>query len=332
MMAIRGSWGLALCVASICVVLLAWAGALVAAERPPAPLPGQIGLVVDGQLREISGLAVSLRDPSRLWVLNDSGNGARIFAIARSGERLATVAVLGARNRDWEDLTAATLDGRSTLIIGDIGDNDARRPYVSLYLVPEPLVQEGRPTAAVKVERTIHFRYPDGPRDAEGLAFDSAAGEVLVLSKRAVPPVLYAVPLASETASVSQVVTARRVAEVASLPPPSLTDVAADPRFGIYASQPTALDYVPSVGLLVMTYARPYLFDANVPATPAELLSGPPRPVVSARLRQAEAAVIDGEHLLLTSERVPAPLLRVPHGVRVRPPTHADADQERSNN
>ncbi|MEO0421521.1 MAG: hypothetical protein AAF184_04240 [Pseudomonadota bacterium] len=305
------------------VVLMAWAVALSAADRPP-PLPGQIGLVVDGQLREISGLAVSRRDPDLLWVLNDSGNGARIYAIARSGERLATVAVLGARNRDWEDLTAATLEGRSTLIVGDIGDNEGRRPYVTLYLVPEPWVEEGRPTAAVKVERTIHFRYPDGPRDAEGLAFDPVAGELLVLSKRAVPPALYAVPVASDESSTSTVVTARKVAEVASLPPPSLIDLAADPRFGIYASQPTALDYVPSVGLLVMTYARPYLFDANLPATPAELLSAPPRPVVSARLKQAEAAVIDGEHLLLTSERLPSPLLRVPHGVRTRSSTAAD--------
>ncbi|MEM9386291.1 MAG: hypothetical protein AAGA68_14635 [Pseudomonadota bacterium] len=277
-------------------------------------------------MREISGIAVSPSDPNRLWLLNDSGNGAYLHAIDRDGERLASVPVLGARNRDWEDLAAGVIDGRSTLVIGDVGDNDAHRPYVSLYLVAEPNLAQGRAAAAVRVDRVIHLRYPGGPRDAEGIALDLEAGQVLVLSKRTVPPVLYAVPLASDTPTPADAVTARQVAEVATIPPPSLSAMVTDPRYGIYASQPTALDYVPNVGLLVMTYARPYLFDSQVPSSPEQLLSTPPRPIVSARLKQAEAAVIDGEHLLLTSERLPAPLLRVPHAARTRSPETRDRD------
>ncbi len=280
-------------------------------EQASALFPGQIGAVVDDQLNEISGLAVSPSDPQRLWVINDSGNGPALYAINRRGERMATVVVKGARNRDWEDLAAARIDGRDVLVIADIGDNEARRPYVSLYLVPEPALAPEQRAASVRPQRVIHFRYPKGPRDAEGVAVDAAAGQVLVLSKREQPPVLYAVPLESETPEPQAAVMARRVAEVATIPSPTLVDLAADPRFGIYASQPTALDYAPGVGLVVMTYARPYLYAESGTQSLVEMLSAEPRPVDGIRLLQAEAAAIDRGHVLVTSERLPAPLLRL---------------------
>jgi len=99
--------------------------------------------------------------------------------------------VLGARNRDWEDLAAFTWRDRNWIVIGDIGDNAARRRAVRLHLLPEPGPEDttARPVAS------LTLMYPDGPRDAEGLAVDATTGTLYVLSKRDRPNRLYQLPL-----------------------------------------------------------------------------------------------------------------------------------------
>lgn len=50
-----------------------------------------------------------MRSPGLLYVQNDSGDSARIFAVdARSGRTLAVYSVPGATNVDWEDIAVAT--------------------------------------------------------------------------------------------------------------------------------------------------------------------------------------------------------------------------------
>ncbi|MBW3609073.1 MAG: hypothetical protein KY463_12100 [Actinobacteria bacterium] len=111
-----------------------------------------------------------------LWSLNDSGNSPTLFAFASSGRGMAEVTVEGALNTDWEDMAA----GRSgTLLVGDIGDNLAQRPSVTVLEVPEP---PAGATAVAPVTR-YELRYPDGPRDAEALMFDRTNGSLVIVSK-----------------------------------------------------------------------------------------------------------------------------------------------------
>lgn len=111
-----------------------------------------------------------------LWSLNDSGNSATLFAFASSGRGVAEVTVEGALNTDWEDMAA----GRSgTLLVGDIGDNLAQRPSVTVLEVPEP---PAGATAVAPVTR-YELRYPDGARDAEALMFDRTNGSLVIVSK-----------------------------------------------------------------------------------------------------------------------------------------------------
>ena len=74
------------------------------------------------------------------WTHNDSGGGAWLYAFDRSGQSLGRWAVPGARANDWEDIAAGPgpKRGESYLYIGDIGDNNSRRPYVTVYRIPEP--------------------------------------------------------------------------------------------------------------------------------------------------------------------------------------------------
>jgi len=125
-------------------------------QGPPAALPE----VLD----ETSGLAVGIRDPSRIWTHNDSGHQAHLFALDGSGVLHATVA-LDQPNVDWEDMDRGRCGAGSCLYVADTGDNQERRVRVALYRLPEP---DGRMDGAAKAER-FEMRFPDGPRDVEAM-------------------------------------------------------------------------------------------------------------------------------------------------------------------
>ncbi len=148
----------------------------------------KVGTVGFADIGEASGLAASRASPGVLWVHNDSGDAARIFAISRTGRHLATYSVLGAKARDWEDLELGTgpSAGRDYLYIGDIGDNELKHPSVVVYRVEEPTnPQDGDPGALRSTRRAqrIQLRYPDGAHDAEALLVDPRSGDLFIVTK-----------------------------------------------------------------------------------------------------------------------------------------------------
>jgi hypothetical protein len=148
----------------------------VATPRPPA-LCGtlkarKLGTVTAPAATELSGLVLS---PSgTLWTHNDSGDTPRVFALDKRGRLEREVAVGGAEAVDWEDIA---MRGR-TLYVGDIGDNLAQRPNVTVYRFAEP------PVGATSVQaQRIDLRYADGPHDAEALLVDPRSGAIAVVTK-----------------------------------------------------------------------------------------------------------------------------------------------------
>ena len=116
-----------------------------ARDLPPDPLQHvtatQVGSARPfeaGRLDEASGLALAVGDAVRFWVLNDSGNPAELFLVDSMAATLQCVPIRGAVNRDWEDLSAGPCPRGRCLYIGDIGDNGARRAFVTVYRLPEP--------------------------------------------------------------------------------------------------------------------------------------------------------------------------------------------------
>jgi hypothetical protein len=112
------------------------------------------GTIADPALDEISGVVVGHRMDGFLWVEEDSGNDASVYALEPSGEVVAEVMVDGATNEDWEDLAWA--NGR--LWVGDIGDNERDRSVIHTYSFPEPSDR-----SVTSVDATIvRLRYEDG--------------------------------------------------------------------------------------------------------------------------------------------------------------------------
>ncbi len=122
-----------------------------------------------------------------LWVHNDSGDSARVFAINDKGEFLGT-APSPEPPRDWEDIAVGPGPDphQQYLYIGDIGDNQAKYPDVTVYRLPEPKIDPKTPFGrmAIGPAQAIRLTYPGGPRDAETLLVDPLTRDLFILSKR----------------------------------------------------------------------------------------------------------------------------------------------------
>jgi hypothetical protein len=137
------------------------------------------GHVDDAEATELSGLVLSTRQPGVLWSHNDSGDRARIFALRSSDAHvLASLDVPGAQAVDWEDIA---IGPGGDLLLGDIGDNDAKRADVVVYRIPEPDLSTHPATTAPA--QAITLRYPDGAHNAETLLADRRTGELVIVTK-----------------------------------------------------------------------------------------------------------------------------------------------------
>jgi hypothetical protein len=107
---------------------------------------------------EVSGAVASKRFPGVGWFIRDSGNPASLYAFRADGSgsrRVREVAVTGATNRDWEDLTYYVgPDGRGRLLIIESGQSGADQ---FIYEVVEPDPGDDRTAPA----RRYRYAYPD---------------------------------------------------------------------------------------------------------------------------------------------------------------------------
>jgi hypothetical protein len=170
-------------------ILLFIAGLCVAAKAQcPQFEPGlQVGTVVHNSLDEVSGIAASRQSSDVLWVHNDSGDSARVFAMNRQGTHLGIYNLSGAINYDWEDIAIGPgpINGIDYLYVGDIGDNSGSRTYIRVFRVAEPTVdsqQSPIETTLTGVD-TITLVYPDGVRNAEALMVDPVTKDIYIISK-----------------------------------------------------------------------------------------------------------------------------------------------------
>lgn len=259
--------------------------------------------ISDSRVSEISGIAPSRQVDNFFWVINDSGDDARLYAINASGIIVAEVKVRDADNIDWEDLASFKMDGESYLLIADVGNNVDPRDVFSLYLVKEPDIQDGK----VDWQRRIDFRYSDGSPDCESVAVDAVNKKILLLSKRDVPPVLYELDLLAD----SGINTAKRVGEVTTIPQP--TEDEKKKYLDQFHAQPTALDILPDASkIAILTYRRLFIYDHKLNESYLVSLNRSDRALIEyPALEQAEAMCFYGESVLITTEKLPAEILKI---------------------
>lgn len=238
-------------------LLLCAALALSACGGGNAPFARLSGISFHNELREISGMAASHRHDGVLWVHNDGGHAPALYALSPRGRLLARLDVEGVTNTDWEDMASFRQDGRDFLLIADTGDNGGLRKTLQLHVLEEPAELAD---AALHPLRTITFRWPDGPRDCEAVAVDVQRQQILLISKKQLPPQLYALPLQAEP---GQVHVARALGELHAVPPADAQTPLRRRRQ--FASQVTAADVAPDGSQLAVLTYQDALFYARAP-------------------------------------------------------------------
>ena len=118
------------------------------------------------KLKEISGL--TFLNDTVLIAHNDSGNDAEIYFLDLLGNKIHTVIIENAENKDWEDIT---IDQKGHIYIADIGNNNNMRKDLCVYKVNSKNILE---KGSVKAEK-ITFNYPEQiayPPEGKDLHYD----------------------------------------------------------------------------------------------------------------------------------------------------------------
>jgi hypothetical protein len=168
--------------------------------------------VKDKALDEVSGIAASRTNPGLYYVHNDSGGKNEVYVLNAKGKKVHTIVLNGAVNRDWEDIAVGPGPAgyANYIYVGEIGDNKAQYPDITLYRYPEPNfalreIRKREPgEAPVVVPLSVIFE--ESAKDCETLMVDPLNGDVYLVSKREQKVGLYQIkaPLADTGINVAR--------------------------------------------------------------------------------------------------------------------------------
>jgi hypothetical protein len=160
------------------------------------------GHLQNREMNEISGIAASGINDGIYYVHNDSGDTSRFFAITSDGKIKSVIYYRGDPQiklgvRDCEDIAVGIgpVKGKSYVYVGDIGDNDAIYPNITVYRIGEQKSWIGKDSILTANAVPLHLKYPDGPRDAETLMIDPVEKLIYIVSKRSDSVSVYTSPL-----------------------------------------------------------------------------------------------------------------------------------------
>ena len=155
-----------------------------------AAFPSDEGALQDEALIETSGVVASRSHPGVLWMHNDSGDSARLFALRTDGTSLGRLVIRDAEFKDAEDIAAAPCPdlGGACLYVADTGDAGGERGAdLMIYAVLEPDVTPDKPlpedAAAERVWR-LPITVPGGPANIEAIAVAPDATGIYLYEKR----------------------------------------------------------------------------------------------------------------------------------------------------
>jgi hypothetical protein len=147
----------------------------------------RVGRVENNSLTEVSGIAISRKNPGVIWAHNDSGDGARLFAMKIDGTHLGTFSLPGARAIDFEDLAIGPgpEQGVDYLYVADTGNNELTRKVVAVYRVPEPAVALDGDPVSQRLEgvEELPMNFPQGRHECETLMVDPLTSDLYLVTR-----------------------------------------------------------------------------------------------------------------------------------------------------
>jgi hypothetical protein len=140
-------------------------------------------------VRESSGVVASRTHEGVFWTHNHSGNSPTLYAIGQDGRPLGAFR-LGISSKDWEDVAN---DDQGHPYVGEIGDNDAKRPFIAVHQFAEP--DPANPGGRITPLKTWRLRFPDRPVDCESLFIHASHGYLISKVVDGQPAGVYRFPL-----------------------------------------------------------------------------------------------------------------------------------------
>ena len=117
---------------------------------------------------------------------------------------------------------------------------------LQMYVFEEPV--ELRDGQTLEPAWSFDFKWPDGARDCEAATVDAAKDEILLISKKRVPPELYRLPLRPTGKNTVAV----KIGDLMGIEQPDSKEMERNPVYGRYRSQVTAADLSPNGRVLIV--------------------------------------------------------------------------------
>jgi hypothetical protein len=257
-------------------------------DNCPAYLPGVVVVArLPALLTEVSGMAASRSHPDVVWLHNDSGDLARLYALDLDGALRTTLLLPVGWPIDCEALALGPAPDApgDHLYLADSGNNGLTRSSLRLYRVKEPNLDGPVPaTMVAEGVATFVVDFAAGKRsDFEAFAVDPVSGELYFFSKQRFPESrVYRAPAPRPGETVQLV-------ELGTLAIERVTgaDISLDNR-----------------DLLVRTYEEAFLWQRREEESWADALGRPACDVPLASERQGEAIAFaaDGSGYFTLSE------------------------------
>ena len=229
--------------------------------------------ITDPRLTEISGMAPSMLHTNVMWVHNDSGDAARLYALSlQDCNVVGELTLRDVSARDFEGLAAGVdAQGRPVLWVGDIGDNLDSWDNVAIYRVREP---KNLGKKSVRAQR-FRFTYEDRSHNAETILADPNSTQLWVVTKQLASGSMYQLPA---NLSKTRINIATKVGSVGGL----VTDGAINPN---------------GSGFVLRDYFDAHFYDGLPPGELEEKQALPAQ-----ALGEAIAWLPDGQSLVIASE------------------------------
>lgn len=270
----------------ICFACFAQAGEIKYAE------PKLLAKLENQKITESSGVARGRSLEDIFWTHNDSGDDSILYAFNKSGEDLGTIR-LDVESFDIEDMASFKNENGNWLLVADTGGNLAKRDFVTIYILKEPVPKKGE-EIRVKPDITINFKFEDGKYDCEAVAVDAVEKKIILVTKSLASSArIYELPLPGEECE--QMLVAKNIGSTK-----------------IFMA--TGMDISPKGNrCIIVTYANSYEFMKLEGDSWKDVFARRPRVLEMPVRNQGESICygLDGKTLYLTSEKVPTPLWEI---------------------
>jgi len=281
-----------------CILLL---GSAVLADGPiDYAKPRQLARLGNTDIKESSGLAVSLTNENLFWTHNSAGDQARFFGFNLEGTHVVEYRIEG-KHVDWEDMAVFKTDRQVYMLFADTGDEELKRKSYALYLLREPRQPKAPKfgkVETIKPHGVIEFTFEGGPQNCEAVGVDGSvikATKVILISKNDTGTCkVYELPLPDSKEKGPFIAKA-----IATLTIPTVVSMTISPD-GRRA--------------MVLTYGDAYEFTREEKETWAQAFAKRARVLEMPTRRKGETICYgtDGKTLYLTGEGSPAPFWMVP--------------------